>query len=369
MDFDHSDDRKMLAASLGRLLQQHYPIETRHAISASPQGWSRQQWAICAELGVIGALFSEDVGGLGGTGFDIAVIFEQLGRALAVEPYLSTLISGRILAEAGGQDMLIGEIIEGATLVGFAFEEPSSHYDLAEVSTVAALVGDDWRLTGTKATVLHAETADHLLVSARIGESGGRDEISLFLLQRNAPGIAIRSYPMVDGGRGGELNLDSAPAVLVANNALAAMESAIAAGIVAVGWEAVGIMDMLKTATLEHLRTRKQFGTPIGQFQSLQHRMATIALEIEQARSAMINAADALASDAQTRDPVISAAKYTIGHVGTLVAEEAIQLHGGMGMAAELPVCHYAKRLLMIGHQLGDEDHHLDRFIALRRRA
>jgi alkylation response protein AidB-like acyl-CoA dehydrogenase len=366
MDFNHSEDRQMLADTLGRYLQQRYPIDARHRIAGSDEGWSREHWAALAELGVVGALFGEEAGGFGGTGFDIAAVFEQLGKALVVEPFLGTLMAGRALAGAGGQVALLDEVIAGSGILAFAHEEPQSRYDLADVTTRATRGGDGWTLDGAKAVVPQIEAADHILVSARIsGAPSDESGIGLFLLHKSVGGLALRGYPLVDGGRGGELSLSSAPATLVAEEGHALIEEAVAAGIVALAWEAVGVMDVLKASTLDYLRTRKQFGVPIGKFQALQHRMATVALEIEQARSAVINAASALDGDRWHRERAVSAAKFTIGRVGTLAAEEAIQMHGGIGMTWELPLSHYAKRLTMIGHQLGDEDHHLGRFVAL----
>lgn len=365
MDFTHSDDRQMLADTLGRYLLQRYPIDQRHAISASDAGWSSDHWAALAELGVIGALFTEESGGFGGTGFDIAVLFEQIGKALVVEPFLGTLMAGRALAGAGGQDELLQTVIEGA-VIAFAHEEPQSRYDLADVATQAAQTAQGWALTGTKAVVPQVETADHILVSARIsGAPGDEAGIGLFLIDKGAAGLKVRGYPLIDGGRAGEVSLSATPATLITDNGFALIEDAVASGIVALCWEAVGLMDALKAATLDYLRTRKQFGVPIGKFQALQHRMATAALEIEQARSAAINAAAALEGPRPSRERAVSAAKFTIGRVGTLIVEEAIQMHGGIGMTWELPLAHHAKRLTLIGHQLGDEDHHLQRFIEL----
>jgi alkylation response protein AidB-like acyl-CoA dehydrogenase len=370
MDFTHSEDRQMLADTLGRYLQQRYSIAARHMIAGSEAGWSQEHWAALAELGIVGALFGEAAGGFGGGGFDIAAVFEPLGKALVVEPFLGTLIAGHILSKAGGHDALLGDAIAGTTLLAFAHEEPQSRYDLAEVATRASRHGDGWLLDGHKAVVSQIEAADHILVSARItGEPGDEAGIGLFLVDNAAQNLDLRSYPLIDGGRGGELRLSATPAIPVAKDGFALIEEAVAAGIVALAWEAVGIMDVLKASTLDYLRTRKQFGVPIGKFQALQHRMATVALEIEQARSAAINAADAMEGDRATRERAVSAAKYTIGRVGTLAAEEAIQMHGGIGMTWELPLSHYAKRLTMIGHQLGDEDHHLARFAALGRAA
>jgi alkylation response protein AidB-like acyl-CoA dehydrogenase len=367
MDFRPSQDRQMLADTLARLLADRYPIDARNRIAGSPEGFSRPIWNELAELGIIGALLPENAGGFGGTGFDIAIVFEAIGRALVVEPFLGASMASRVLTRSGGHEALLGDVIAGTRILAFAHEEQESRYDLARITTRAAHDSDGWMLTGHKTVVAQIEAADHLVVSAKVD-----DEIALFLLPADAKGVSLRGYPMIDGGRGGELSLDGValPAsARIAGTRIAAIEDAVAVGIVALCWEAVGIMEVLKAATLDYLRTRVQFGVPIGKFQALQHRMATVALEIEQMRSAAINAAAALDGEAWVRDRAASAAKFTVGRVGTLVAEEAIQMHGGIGMTWELPLSHYAKRLTMIGHQLGDEDHHLERFIALGRAA
>ena len=241
------------------------------------------------------------------------------------------------------------------------------------MNTRVQRVGAQWQLDGTKAVVPHAELADVFVVSAR--SSGAVDDeagVSLFIVPAGTPGLTLRGYPTIDGGRAAELTLAGvtlgADALLGAEGAGAAtIEHSVGKGVLALCAEAVGAMDVAKDATLEYLRTRKQFGVPIGSFQALQHRMADLLVEIEQARSAVINAAVAHDADRVTRERALSAAKFTIGRTGTRVAEECIQLHGGIGMTWELPLPHYAKRLVMIDHQLGDEDHHLARFIALGR--
>jgi alkylation response protein AidB-like acyl-CoA dehydrogenase len=368
MDFHHSEERQMLADTLGRYLQQRYPFDARLSIATSAAGWSREHWNALAELGAVGALFGQETGGFGGTGADIAAVFEQLGRALNVEPFLNTLMAGRALALAGIPQTLLERAIQGSVILAFAHEEPQSRYELADVSVTALRDNDTWLLAGIKAVVPQLESANYVVVSGRIsGMPREETGIGLFIVERNAAGLAVRGYPMIDGGRGGELLLDRTPASLVSDAGYCLIEEAVAAGIVALAWEAVGVMDVLYTATLDYLRTRQQFGVPIGRFQALQHRMATVALEIEQVRSAAINAADALGHPRIKR--AVSAAKYTIGRVGTLVAEETIQMHGGIGMTWELPVSHFAKRLIMIGHQLGDEDYHLSRFSAFGRAA
>jgi len=374
MNFEHTDDRRMLADTLNRYVAEQYSFETRDRIAKSPRGYSPEQWQQFAELGMIGALFAEADGGYGGAGFDIAVVFEALGRGLVAEPFLGcAVLAGSAIADAGteAQKALLAAIIGGAKLAAFAHGEPEARYELARVQTRARPSGNAWVLDGVKAVVQHGEHADVFVVSART--SGAVDDetgISLFLVPAHATGISRRGYPNVDGGRAAELSLKGvtvgADALLGEEGAgYAALEKAVGRGILALCAEALGAMDVAKEATLEYLRTRQQFGVPIGSFQALQHRMADMLLEIEQARSAVINAAAALDADRVTRERALSAAKVTIGRIGTLVAEESIQMHGGIGMTWELPLAHYAKRLVMIDHQLGDEDHHLARYIAL----
>ena len=376
MNFQHTDDRRMLADSLGRFVAEQYGFETRDRIAKSVEGYSLDLWRRFADLGVIGALFSEDDGGFAGGGFDIAVVFEALGRGLVVEPFLGTVLAGSAIAHAGSpaQKAVLAEIIGGTRIAAFAHGEPEAHHELTHVQTRARRVDGQWKLDGVKAVVQHGEQADVFVVSART--AGAVDDeagISLFLVPAGMPGLWLRGYPNIDGGRAAEITLAGVTlgpdALLGAEGAgSATIEHSVGKGVLALCAEALGAMDVAKEATLEYLRTRRQFGVPIGSFQALQHRMANLLVEIEQARSAVINAAAALDdADRVTRERALSAAKITIGRIGTLVAEECIQLHGGIGMTWELPLAHYAKRLVMIDHQLGDEDHHLARYIALGR--
>ena len=376
MNFEHSDDRRMLAESLGRFIREQYAFETRDKIAKSTRGYSPELWATFAELGAIGALFSEEDGGFGGGAFDIAVIFEQLGRGLVLEPFLSSaVLAGSAIAAAGNpaQRELIAGLIDGTQIGAFAHGEPDSLYELSRVATQAQRRADGWVLDGSKAVVMQAEAADFFVLSART--AGAVDDeagISLFIVPANTPGLSLRGYPTIDGSHAAELTLHGAEvgvdALLGAEGeGFATLERAVGNGVLALCAEGLGAMDAAKEATLEYLRTRKQFGVLIGSFQALQHRMADLLLEIEQARSAVINAAAALSAGRVARERALSAAKLTIGRVGTRVAEECIQMHGGIGMTWELPLAHYAKRLVMIDHQLGDEDHHLERWIALGR--
>jgi alkylation response protein AidB-like acyl-CoA dehydrogenase len=378
MNFEHTEDRRMLADSLNRFIAEQYAFETRDRIAKSAAGFSTEIWQQFAELGVIGALFREEDGGFGGGGFDLAVVFEALGRGLVVEPLLGAVMVGDAIAAAGSeaQKETLAEIIGGGTIAALAHDEPGTHYELAHVQTRADRSGDSWLLNGAKAVVLQGEQADLFLVSART--SGAPDDeagISLFLVPAKTKGVYVRGAPAIDGGRVAEVVLDGltlpADALLGAEGqGHAVLERAVGRGVLALCAESLGAMEAAKTATLEYLRTRKQFGMLIGSFQALQHRMADLLLEIEQARSAVINAAAAVDdTDRATRERALSAAKASIGRIGALVAEESIQMHGGIGMTWELPLAHYAKRLVMIDHQLGDEDHHLQRFIAFGRQA
>jgi alkylation response protein AidB-like acyl-CoA dehydrogenase len=364
MDFHHSEDRQMLGDTLRRFLAEKAPIEARNKVAYGDTGYSPDVWRGLAELGVIGALFGEDVGGFGGGGFDIMVVFHEIGRALAVEPFLGALMVGRALAAAGRTDAIEG-IVGGTAIAAFAHAEPQDNSAGDPLATRARRDGDSWTIDGAKAVVAHGEAADLLLISAQT-DTG----VALFLVPRDAAGLSVRGYANIDGGRSAEIVLRGVTvpdAALVTEDGTTAIAAAEAAGLLALCAEGLGAMEIARDHTVEYVRTRKQFGVSIGKFQAIQHRIATVLLEIEQARSAVINAADAFDGDAAPR--ALAAAKYTIGATGQLVAEEAIQLHGGIGMTWELPLSHYAKRITMIDGQLGDQDQHLQRYIALGRTA
>jgi alkylation response protein AidB-like acyl-CoA dehydrogenase len=373
MNFEHTEDRRMLADTLNRFIGEQMGIEARHTAAASPLGYSAEAWRGLAEIGALGALFPEADGGFGGEGFDVAVVFEALGRGLVIEPCLGTLVVGRAIAAAGtdAQKHHLAGLTDGGMIAAMAFDEMGAHHELAHVATTATRTATGWTLNGRKAVVVHGEQAGLLLVSARTRGAVDDDSgITLFLVPGDAPGLQKKGYSRVDGGRAADIVFNDvaigADALLgIEGEGFALMEQAAGWGLLALCAESLGAMEVAKQHTLEYLQTRKQFGVPIGSFQALQHRMADVLLEIEQARSAVINAAAAMAADRITRERALSAAKYSIGRIGTLVAEESIQMHGGIGMTWELPLAHCAKRLVMIDHQLGDEDHHLARFIAL----
>ncbi|MBX3610582.1 MAG: acyl-CoA dehydrogenase family protein [Hydrogenophaga sp.] len=373
MHFEHTEDRRMLADTLDRFLADQYPIEARHAAAASELGFSETVWRGLADIGAIGALFPEAVGGFGGDAFDVTVVFDSLGKGLAIEPFLGALVVGQAIAAVGTdeQKAWLSPLLDGSTVAALAHDEAGGHYELAHVALRAERTPAGYMLDGHKGVVVHGEQAGLLLVSARTaGAVDDENGLSLFLVPANAPGLTRQGYGRVDGGRAAELHFNQVSVPVSAllgaqGQGLAVLERAVGWGVLALCAEAVGAMDVVKQMTLDYLRTRQQFGVPIGSFQALQHRMADVLLEIEQARSAVINAAAAMGAERGTRERALSAAKYSIGRIGTRVAEECIQLHGGIGMTWELPLAHYAKRLVMIDHQLGDEDHHLARYMAL----
>lgn len=374
MNFEHTEDRRMLADTLNRFVSEQYGIEHRNQLAYGQEGHSPALYAQFAELGTIGALFPEDAGGFGGAGFDISVVFEALGRGLVAEPLLDALVVGQALIAAGSelQKAKLQDIIAGDLICALAHDEPGSHYELNNVSTTATQTAGGWVLNGTKGVVALGEKADLLLVSARTGGSQlDASGISLFLVDGSAAGLSKRGYQRFEGGRAADITLSNVqvPAYALVGaqgKGYAVLEHISGYALLALASESLGAMDVAKQHTLEYLQTRKQFGVAIGTFQALQHRMADVLLEIEQARSAVINAASAVdTAQGVAKEKALSAAKYTVGYVGTKVAQESIQLHGGIGMTWELPLAHYAKRLVMIDHQFGDEDHHLARFIAL----
>lgn len=374
MNFDLTEERQMLQDTLRRYLTDRYTTTQRNAIIESDEGVSAEIWAELAELGVIGALFTEDQGGFGGAGFDITTVFEELGRAGVVEPFLDTaVLGGGVIATLGSDDQkeLLENVIAGAEHLALAHGEPTSRYDLSRVETTAKAEGDSVVLNGRKAVVVNAEAAGNLIVSAR--ETGGvmdEDGISLFLVPADAAGISMRGYPMLAGGRAAEVTLDgvTVPASArlgAAGQAYGALKDVVARANVALSAEALGAMEAATELTRDYLTTRKQFGRPIGTFQALAHRYSDLLIELEQARSAVINAAGYLDADTATRDKHIASTRNLIGRAGRLVAEESIQMHGGIAMTQEYELAHIAKRIVMTDHRFGDADYHMERFIEL----
>jgi pimeloyl-CoA dehydrogenase small subunit len=372
MDFELTPDQQMITDGLQRLLAERYDSEHRKAHLFGVPGWSRDMWSRYAEMGLLGLPFAQSDGGLGCGPVETMIVSEAFGRALALEPYIPTvLLAGGCLRLAGTpaqRSDLVPRIAEGTELLAFAHVERQARYDLADVTTTAQrpTASADWTLNGAKSFVLHADTADKLIVSARVsGRQRDRSGLALFLVDSNAPGIARRAYVMQDGMRAADVTLSnvrvSSDALLgTAGAALPIIERVVDYTIAALCAEAVGAMTRAHELTVEYLKVRKQFGTPIGSFQALQHRAVDMLVMIEQARSlSMYATMMAEEADAKTRAQAISAAKAYVGRAGKLVGEQAIQLHGGIGVTEECAVGHYYRRLTMIDILFGDSAHHL----------
>lgn len=364
MDFQLSEERQMLKDTLERFVREKYDIDTRHKAAKMEGGFDPAMWAEFAELGAVGALVPGEMGGFGGGGEDLMVVFEALGRGIVVEPFLATGVLGATpLIEAGREDLL-EEVIAGGLHLALAHTEPDSRFEMSQVSTKAA----GGKITGRKAVVLNGGTADKLIVSAR--SSGAVDDeagIGLYLVDANGPGVEKRAYGAVDGGQAAEFVFDGAPgdALTGEGDGFAVLEKTLGRGVLALCAEALGAMEVCKEVTVEYLKTRKQFGAPLGKFQALAHRMVQVVIAIEQARSMTMLAAGMMDAPRAERERMLSAAKHLVGRVGRQVAEETIQMHGGIAMTWEYSAPHFAKRLIMIDHMLGDEDFHLGRFMAL----
>jgi alkylation response protein AidB-like acyl-CoA dehydrogenase len=373
MNFALNDEQRLLKESAERFLEKEYPLATRRRLPETDPGIRRQTWKSFAELGWLGIEIPEQFGGLGGSGVETAVLMEAFGGALVAEPYLATCVLGggvvRLAGSSAQKQALLSKVAAGETLLAVGFAEPGSRYDLAHVMTSARKYGSTFVLDGHKAVVFDAAVADALIVTARTaGDVANRDGITLFLVEAGAKGLARRDYPTVDGRRASEVTLESVAvdvdAVIgMVDAGLPVIERAIDGGIAAVAAEAAGIMAALNRQTLEYLQTRRQFDRPLAEFQVLRHRMVDMFAACELSKSMAYMAAVRAGDDAaEVRTKAVSAAKVQVGKAGRFVGQQAVQMHGGMGMADELPVGHYFKRLTMIDTLFGDVDFHLRRF-------
>ncbi len=370
MDFDLSDEQRMLQDSVQRLLADRYDFEQRKTYIAEACGYSKALWAQYAELGLLGLPFSEDDGGFGGGPVDTLIVMQALGSALALEPYLATVVlSGSLLRSAASAEQkaeLIPAIAGGELTLAFAHSERQARYNLADVATTAARAGDGWVLNGAKIAVLNGDSADKIIVSART--SGSRTDasgVSLFLVDAQAAGLSRRGYRTQDHSRAANIELTNvavgADALIGSvDNALPAIEKAVAEAIAAQCAEAVGAMQHVHHITVEYMKMRKQFGVAIGSFQALQHRAVDMLVAIEQANSMAYYATMMVSEpDPLERTRAISAAKVQINKSGKFVGAEAVQLHGGIGMTEECHAGHYMRRLTMLELMFGDTSHHL----------
>ena len=376
MSFAFNDDQKLLAESADRFVLDDYAFETRRKIMAMDGGFSRDVWAQFADLGWLALPIPEAHGGIGGSTVDTAVLLECLGRGLIVEPYHSTVVMGAGAVAAAGSDGQKNEILagvaEGKTLLAFAHIEPRARFTLNHVETTATKDGAGFVLNGEKAVVHNAETADTLIVSARTaGGTADMDGVTLFLVDRDADGVELRSYPTIDGLRASEVLLTNvklgADAVLGdVDGAMPAIETVADRASVLMCAEAAGAMDAAVKLTVEYLKTRVQFGRPIGEFQVLQHRAVEMLGAKEYSRALTYRAAGVVdVANARERARAVSAAKVEMGRGGKKIGQDGVQLHGGMGMTDDMAVGHYFKRLTMIDMLFGNADHHMRRFARL----
>ena len=370
MDFELTEEQQLLRHSVERYLADHYQFESRKRYAHEPRGWSLIIWKQYADLGLLGLPFAEEYGGSAGGPVETMIVMEEIGRALVLEPYLATVVLGAGFIRLGGskamQADILPKIAAGELSLAFAHSERQARYNLADVATTARRDGTGFVLDGAKTLVLHGDSAEKFVVSARTsGAQTDRDGLALFLIDAGAPGVSVRGYPTVDGLRAAEVTLsnvraDASAAVGEPDAAFALIERVADTAIAALCTEAVGAMAAMHATTVDYMKTRRQFGVTIGSFQALQHRTAEMLIAVEQARSmAMLATMMAAEDDARERRQAISAAKVQIGRSGRFVGQQAIQIHGGIGMTMETKVGHYFKRVTMIDTQFGDADYHL----------
>ncbi len=373
MDFSFSDEQTLLQESLAKFIQNDYQFEARQESAAAEGGFAATNWAQFAELGWLGMPFAEADGGYGGSAVDTMLMQEQFGKGLVVEPFLPTVILAggaiKIAGDAAQKEKYLSGIIDGSLQGALAYAEPQGRFNLADLVTTATKTGDGYQLNGYKSVVLNGPAADFMVVSARTsGAQRDTDGVSLFIVDAAAAGLGRRDYPTVDALRASEVTLEKTPATLLGSEGrgLEPLNRIIDEAIIAIGADAVGCMEVLYKDTVEYCKIREQFGQPIGKFQVLQHRMVDMFMEYEQSKSLMYMAAirldEGYGPEAQK---AVSAFKVQVGKSGRFVGQNAVQLHGGMGMTEELNIGHYFKRLTVIDTMFGNVDFHLKRFGAL----
>ncbi len=381
MNFQYTEEQQLMADSVARLADEHYDFETRKRIVSSEPGYSREVWARLAELGLLALSLPAEHGGFDGGALDLVATMETIGGALMVEPFVPTVALGaRLIARAGSSAQrarYLPAVADGSLMLALAHDEVQARYDLEQVVTRAEPSGSGWRLTGHKSMVIGAPLASHLIVSARTaGRPGDAHGVSLFMVPADGPGLRMRVLRTQDNHRAADLELQAVqvgPDALIgpAGGALEGLAEAIDFATALSCAEAVGAMKSANAATLEYLKTRRQFGVPIGSFQALQHRLVDMHISAEQARSITLLACSRIDLAARgeitpaERSRITAAAKLKVCDASRHVGQEAIQLHGGMGMTQEMKVAHTFKRLTMLGQQFGDADHQLARYASL----
>lgn len=372
MDFDLTEEQRLLKESVDGLLTDSYDFDARKKYQKEKGGWSKTVWSKLAEQGLLGLPFAEDDGGIGAGAVETMIVMEALGKALVLEPYLATVvIGGGFLRHGGSAEQKaahIPGIIDGSKTFAFAQLEKNSRYDVADVSTTAKKKGAGWVIDGEKFVVLNGENADTLIVTARTaGNRTDKSGIGVFIVPADARGVTRKGYPTQDGLHAADITftgveVDGSAVIGEAGNGLPLIERVVDEARTAMCAEAVGAMDESLKTTVEYLKTRKQFGVAIGTFQTLQHRAADMFVALEQARSMSMFATMAADFDnAKERARAVAAAKVQIGKSGKFIGQQSIQLHGGIGMTQEAKIGHYFKRLTMIENTFGDTDYHLRR--------
>lgn len=372
MDFSLSEEQQMLQDSVAKFVQNDYDFDSRMKVVKGDEGYNKDHWKLFADLGWLMVPFKEDDGGLGGSAADLMVVMEEFGKGIVIEPFLATAVIGGGLVAGAGNDSQKGELIagimDGSQQIAFGYVEPQSRYDLSDVATTAEKTEGGYRLNGHKAVVLNGGIANTLIVSARTsGAQTDAQGVSLFLVDAAAAGVDVQSYRTQDGARAAEVKLNnvevSAASLLGAEGqALPVIESVLHRATLAICAEAVGAMEVAYQKTVEYTKTRVQFGVPIAKFQALQHRMADMFIEHQQAKSIVLMAAMKLDQGGDGVAKAVSAMKVCVGKAARAVGQEAVQIHGGIGVTEELDVGHYFKRLTMIELLFGNSAYHTQSF-------
>ena len=375
MDFNFNEEQTLIKRQLEQFIQRDYDWEKRQSLVATELGFSEANWKTFAELGWLGISISEEEGGFGGNAIETMIVMEEFGKGLVVEPFLESIVLGAKLIEKAGNNQqceeLLPLVIGGNLHLAIGFSEPQSRFNLADVLTEAKQKGKNFILNGFKSVVMNGPAADKLIISARTSDEQ-RDQkgITLFIIDTNLKGLSLRNYQTVDGRRASEVSLENI--TLTESNILGTigngyqpLEDTIDSGILAICAEAVGAMEILYKSTVEYSKTREQFGQPIGKFQVLQHRMVDMFMEYEQSKSLLYMATMKHAEKSADAKKSISGLKYQIGKAGKFIGQQAIQIHGGMGVTDELNIGHFFKRLTTIGTIFGNSDFHLKRYSVL----
>ena len=375
MNFELSEEQKMIQQSVERFVQENYDLSNRIKISSEDPGFSKEYWSSMAELGWLGLAFSEEDGGFGGNQIDTLVLMEQFGKGLVLEPFLANIVLGGGSIKRGGskeiKDLIIPKLIDGSLQITLAYAEEQSRFDIEDVATSARKEGDGFIINGKKSMVLTAESADKIVVVARTNGSQVDEEgISLFLIDADAEGIDRENFPTVDGLRASEISfkdvqVTSECLIGEKDKGFSILQAVVNDAILALAAEAVGAMEVLYKDTVEYTQQREQFDHPLSDFQVLQHRMVDMFMEYEQCKSLLYMATMKYEEGAPDAKKAISGLKYQVGKAGKFIGQQAVQLHGGMGVTDELNVGHYFKRLTTVGTIFGNTDYHLKKYTSL----